>query len=187
MKKFIALTIVAFIFTSTAFAQTITNGVLILPTAATPEDSSFFVEAKASETEQGLLLKYGDTSASAELVTDTITKSETESWDVFGNEETKNFYFFGTGRATSIKSVNVSASPSTFQNGQEDTGVQPTITGYDSTNGWTLNIPAANPVGVGQYLGTTFTVTWDGTNSSNIGTTPAGSYYTEVTLSISST
>ncbi len=182
MKKLILLTVISLTIVGSIFADNITNGVLPVPTDTAGKQ--FFVEAKASETEQGLLLKYGDTAATAVLVNETITKSSTESWNVFGNEETKSFYFFGTGRASGPKTVGVTASASTFQNGTEDTGVQPTITGYDAANGWSITIAAANPVGTGQDTGTNFTVAWDGTNSANINTTPAGTYTTTITLVI---
>ncbi|MGD1817884.1 MAG: hypothetical protein ACPKNR_12685 [Pleomorphochaeta sp.] len=185
MKKVILLSIFLLSISASLFAATITSGVVTLPTGSSvSEDSSFYVEAKASELAQGLLLKYGDNDATATLVTDTIRKSETEAWDVFGVVTTKNFYFFGTGRASSTKSVNVTASATSFANGAFDTGVVPTITGYDTVNGWDITIAAANPVGLGQYTGTSFAVAWDGSNSSNLATTPAGTYTSEITLTV---
>jgi len=182
MKKILTLAIVLAVTTASLFA--ISSGVITLPdSTVTSPESSFFVEAEASELAQGLLLKYGDTPGTAILVNDTITKSTTESWDVFGNETTKNFYFFGTGRSSSAKTVEVSATASTFKNGNVDTGVQPVVNGY-TTPGWSIIIPAANIVGVGTYTGTSFNVIWDGSNSPNLSTTPAGTYTTEVTLTV---
>lgn len=180
MKKILTLAIVLSVTTASLFA--ISSGVITLPETTGSPESSFFVEAEASELAQGLLLKYGDTPGTAILVNDTITKSTTESWDVFGNETTKNFYFFGTGRASSTKTVNVTAAASTFKNGSVDTGVQPVVNGY--TSGWAIIIPAANAVGVGTYTGTSFNVIWDGSNSPSLATTPAGTYTTEVTLTV---
>lgn len=182
MKKILTFALVLSVTTASLFA--ISSGVITLPdqTVASPQ-SSFFVEAEASELAQGLLLKYGDTPGTAILVNDTITKSTTESWDVFGNETTKNFYFFGTGRASSDKTVNVVAVASTFKNGNIDTGVQPVVNGYTAP-GWAIIIPAANVVGTGTYTGTSFNVIWDGSNSANLATTPAGTYTTEITLTV---
>lgn len=183
MKKSLFLSILVSLVSASLFAVSITNGVLPIPSDST--GSTFFIEAKASEQVQGLLLKYGDTDSSAELVTDTITKSDSAAWDVFGNEETKNFYFFGTGRSTDAKVVTVTAAASSFQNGQVDTEVIPTITSYDYNTGWTVTIDASNPVGIGRYTGTSFTIAWDGSTSDNIDVTPSGTYYTEITLNIS--
>ncbi|NCD06481.1 MAG: hypothetical protein EOL97_10200 [Spirochaetia bacterium] len=181
MKKILTLAIVLSVATASLFA--ISSGVITLPETTGSPESSFFVEAEASELAQGLLLKYGDNPSTAILVNDTITKSETESWDVFGNEATKNFYFFGTGRASSTKTVKVTAAASTFKNGNIDTQVQPVINGY-ANSGWEIIIPAANAVDVGSYTGTSFNVIWDGSSSPKLATTPAGTYTTEVTLTV---
>ena len=86
MKKVILLSIFLLSISASLFAATITSGVVTLPTDPSgSENSSFYVEAKTSELAQGLLLKYGDNEESATLVTETIRKSGTESWDVFAN------------------------------------------------------------------------------------------------------
>jgi len=184
MKKILSITLILLITSAAIFAAPISSGIVVLPVGASPinENTSLFVEAKVSSLEQGLVLKYGDSPTTATLVDDVITKSASEAWEVFGNEETKNFYFFGTGRAANAKSLLITATPTTFQNGAVDTAVQPTITGYLAP-GWTVAIAAANPIG-GNYTGTTFTVAWDGTTSPNISSIAAGTYTTEITLNV---
>ncbi len=186
MKKLLSLAIISIATTTSLFA--LSSGVITLPTSttATPT-SSFNVEAKASESDLGLLLKYGTSSAEATLVEDTITKSDItggESWDVFGVETTNNFYFFGIGRAASSKSVNVKATATAFSNGEISTGVVPVISGYDEINGWDITIDATNDLNSGTYADTQFYLSWDGTESTVAATAPAGIYTSQITLTV---
>ncbi|MCY1151951.1 MAG: hypothetical protein PQJ49_10085 [Sphaerochaetaceae bacterium] len=186
MKKILTLAIISIATTASLFA--LSSGVITLPTSSVASPtSSFNVEAKASESDLGLLLKYGETSSEATLVEETITKDlldTGESWDVFGVEQTGNFYFFGIGRASSSKNVNVKATASEFSNGDVDTGVTPEISGYDSVDGWNITIAATNDLNTGTYANTQFYLSWDGTDSSVADTAPAGTYTSQITLTV---
>ena len=170
MKKTLILTIALLAMSSSLFAALISSGVLDVPAtnADSPMPTHFFVQAEASESAQGLLLKYGTSDTNAQLVNGTIKKSNSENWDVFGVESTNNFYFFGTGRAADVKNVTITPTVGPFKTGSFTTDVQPVVSGLSSENVWNIAIPAVNPVGTGTYTGSTFKVSWDGTSSANL-------------------
>lgn len=96
MKKLFTIAAILIIASTAIFADEIDNGVVILPTTSSAETTYFTVTAEAVASQQGLLLKYGTSEQDAILVDGTITKSIDENWNVFGNEETNYFFFFGT-------------------------------------------------------------------------------------------
>lgn len=184
MKKILTLAITLLATTTSLFA--LSSGVITLPTeSVTTPTSSFNVEAKASESDLGLLLKYGTSAESATLVEETIKDDleEGESWDVFGVETTENFYFFGIGRASDSKNVNVEATASEFSNGDVSTGVTPVISGYED-GGWDITIDATNDLNSGTYADTQFYLSWDGSTSDVASTAPAGIYTSQITLTV---
>jgi hypothetical protein len=183
MKKLFTIAAILIIASTAIFADEIDNGVVILPTTSSAETTYFTVTAEAVASQQGLLLKYGTSEQDAILVDGTITKSIDENWNVFGNEETNYFFFFGTGRGSSPKDLQISAVAGEFLNGNINSGVTPEIIGSSSTSSWTVSIPVANPL-TGTSLSTSFKLQWDGTNSTEFDSAPAGLYQSTVTLSV---
>lgn len=194
MKKTLILTIALLAISTSLFAI-----VFDMPASggeATGTNSTFIVEAKASESDLGLLLKYGPNELDATLVGEaTVIKSDTAvDWDVFGaNQETKNFYFFTTGRAAAGQPVTVNASIGTFllSDGSQagfDSLVQPVIVpnavapAYSSAQAaFEINIPA---VSSSKYANKYFRIFWNGKSASTTATAPAGTYTALVTLNV---
>lgn len=199
MKKIILLSLLSFALVGSIFAAEtdIQDGIVNLAdigeASGTSANTTFHVQAEATGSELGLLLKYGNTDINANEVDidDIIKKSNTENWDVFGADQTTdNFYFFGYGRAIALRTVDISLAASNFLKDSGDdigfdslvtptfTSSQGAVTAFDN-----LVIPKTNAVG-GTYLEEYFQIVWNGSGSTVKDTAPAGTYTSTITVTV---